>query len=74
MQLFIFLVGVKHQPFTTQSRILTPLEKKAFKNIVENGENAGNKHFLGENAGNQHLFSYNVFYSSQHEFQFLSQD
>ena len=32
--------------FTTQSRLITPLEKKAFENIVEKGENAGNQHFL----------------------------
>ena len=25
---------------------LTPLEKKAFENIVQKGENAGNQHFL----------------------------
>ena len=32
--------------FTTQSRLLTPLEKKAFENIVGKGENAGHQHFL----------------------------
>ena len=32
--------------FTAQSQLLTPLEKKAFENIVGKGENAGNKHFL----------------------------
>ena len=42
---------------------LTPLEKQAFENIVGKGENAGNQHFL---------FFRNVFYTSQHEFQFLS--
>ena len=34
------------KPFTTQSRLLTPLEKKAFENIMGKGENAGNQHFL----------------------------
>ena len=29
-----------------QSRLLTPLEKKALENIVGNGENAGSQHFL----------------------------
>ena len=33
-------------PFTTQSRLLTPMEKKPFENIVRKGENAGNQHFL----------------------------
>ena len=33
-------------PFTLQSPLLTPLEKKAFENIVEKGENAGDQHFL----------------------------
>ena len=28
------------------SRVLTILNKKAFENIVEKGENAGNQHFL----------------------------
>ena len=32
--------------FTTQSRLLTTLSKKSFKNIVGKGENAGNQHFL----------------------------
>ena len=32
--------------FATQSRLLTTLQKKAFENIVETGENAGNHHFL----------------------------
>ena len=27
-------------------RLLTPLRKKHFENIVGNGQNAGNKHFL----------------------------
>ena len=31
--------------FTKQSRHLTPLEKKAFENIVGKEENAGNQHF-----------------------------
>ena len=26
--------------------ILTPMERKAFENILEKGENAGNQHFL----------------------------
>ena len=39
---------------TTQSRLLTTLEKKPFENIVGKGENACNKHFL--------LFFHNVFY------------
>ena len=32
--------------FTTQSRLLTILTKKAFENIVGKGENSGNQHFL----------------------------
>ena len=32
--------------FTTQSRLLTTLEKKAFENIAEKGKIAGNQHFL----------------------------
>ena len=32
--------------FTTQSRLLMTLKKKAFENIVGKGENAGNQHFL----------------------------
>ena len=32
--------------FATQSRLLTPMEKKAFENIMGKGENAGNQHFL----------------------------
>ena len=31
--------------FSTQSRLLTTLRKKPFKNIVGKGENAGNQHF-----------------------------
>ena len=34
------------EPLTTQSRLLIPLERKAFENIVGKGENAGNQHFL----------------------------
>ena len=34
------------QLFTTQSQLLTTLREKAFENIVEKGENAGNQHFL----------------------------
>ena len=33
-------------PFTTQSRLLSTLEKKPFENTVGKGENAGNQHFL----------------------------
>ena len=33
-------------PFTTQSRLSTPLEKKALENIVGKEENAGYQHFL----------------------------
>ena len=32
--------------FTTQSRLLTILRKRAFENIVGKGENAGDQHFL----------------------------
>ena len=32
--------------FTTQSRLLTALEKEYFENIAGKGENAGNQHFL----------------------------
>ena len=39
-------VEITKKPFTTQSRLLTPLKKKAFENIVGKGENAGNQHFL----------------------------
>ena len=31
---------------TTQSRLLTTMRKKALKNIVGKGENAGNQHFF----------------------------
>ena len=31
---------------TTQSQLLTPLEKKACENIVGKGENTGNQYFL----------------------------
>ena len=34
------------EPFTTQSQLLSARSKKAFKNIVGKGDNAGNKHFL----------------------------
>ena len=34
------------QRFTTLSRILLTLYEKYFENIVQKGENAGNKHFL----------------------------
>ena len=40
------LLGVMHERFTTQSRLLTTLGKKPFENIVRKGENAGNQHFL----------------------------
>ena len=32
--------------FTKQPRLLTPLRKRPFENIVGKGENAGNQHFL----------------------------
>ena len=32
--------------FTTQSRLLTTLKKRAFEKYVGKGENAGNQHFL----------------------------
>ena len=32
--------------FTIQSKVLTILIEKAFENILGNGENAGNQHFL----------------------------
>ena len=38
--------GVKHNGFTTQSRLLTTLKKKALENTMGKGENAGNQHFL----------------------------
>ena len=50
--------------FTTQSRLLTALEKKAFENIVGKGENAGVTSIFS--------FFHNVFYSSQRKFQFLT--
>ena len=34
-----------NQPFSTYTQVLTT-KKKAFKNNVEKGENAGNQHFL----------------------------
>ena len=40
--------------FTTQSRLLTTLQKKACEIIVGKGENAGNQHFL--------LVPHNVFW------------
>ena len=36
----------KLQPFTTQSRLLMTLEKKAFENVSGKGETAGNQYFL----------------------------
>ena len=33
-------------PITTQSQLLTPLEKKVLDNIARKEENAGNQHFL----------------------------
>ena len=48
--------------FITQSRLLTTLKEKGCENIVRNGENACNQHFL--------LFP-NVFYPSQIKFQIL---
>ena len=42
-----FFVGTNcFQLFPKQSRLLTTLRKKPFKNIVGKGENAGNQHFL----------------------------
>ena len=38
--------GVLKKLFTTQSRVLKTLVKKALENTVGNGENAGNQHFL----------------------------
>ena len=40
----MFLTDFNHLPHNPD--FLTPLEKKAFENIVEKGENAGNQHFL----------------------------
>ena len=54
------------QRFTTQSRLLIPLEKKAFENIEGKGENAGNQHFL--------LCPKCFFTLSQHIFQLLRQN
>ena len=51
------------QHFTTQSRLLMTFRKKAFKNIVGKGENAGTSIFS---------FSNNVFYPLQNKFHFLS--
>ena len=31
--------------FTTQPRLVTPMDKKAFENILGKGENAGSQHF-----------------------------
>ena len=42
MNLYIHVI----QLFTTQSRLLTTLKRKAYENIVGKGENAGNQHFL----------------------------
>ena len=33
-------------PFPKQSQVFTVVQKKAFGNIMGNGENAGNQHFL----------------------------
>ena len=52
-------------PFTPQSRLLIPLEKKAFENIVGNVENACNQHFP---------FSHIVFCPFQHKFKIFSQN
>ena len=45
-QSFIVWVSEFYYPFTTQSRCLMTLGKRAFENIVGKGENAGNQHFL----------------------------
>ena len=40
-------VNILSEPFTQPSLVLTTLpRRKAFENIVGNGENAGNQHFL----------------------------
>ena len=44
------------QLFATRYQLLTTIEKEAFENIMEKGENTGYQHFL--------LFE-NVFYYSQ---------
>ena len=54
------------ESLTTQSRFLTTLYKKPFKNIVGKEENAGNQHFL------IFFFSHNVLYPFQNKFQFFS--
>ena len=36
----------KQRAVPTHYRLLTPLERKAFENIVGKGENAGDQHFL----------------------------
>ena len=46
MPLFLVSQVLIHSLFPTQSRLLTTLRKKAFEDIVGNGENAGNQHFL----------------------------
>ena len=61
---FNFVVCKCSSLFTTQSRLLTALYKKSFKNIVGKGENAGNQHFFS--------FSHNVFYPFQNKFQVFS--
>ena len=50
------LLGLKL--FTTQSQLLTNLEKKPFKNIVGKEENAGNLVRTGVNAVFFHHFPY----------------
>ena len=40
------LNDIYNYPFTTRSRLLTALKKKAFENVVGKGETADNQHFL----------------------------
>ena len=43
---FKFFLFLQFYPFTTQSRLLTTLQKRPIENILGKGENAGNQHFL----------------------------
>ena len=42
----VFLLCPGHQPFTTQSQLSTTLKKKPFENIMGEGENTDDQHFL----------------------------
>ena len=42
----LLLINIFPYLFTTQSGVITTLDKKALENIVGKGENAGNQHFL----------------------------